>query len=101
MTTPVRRRLRQARRALWYVVAVSLVLMALVAGLASQLMPLAERHPDRIAAWLSERAKRPVAFDALRTQWTRRGPLLRLSGLRVGEGAQAFAIGDAEILVAV
>ncbi|RFP62554.1 TIGR02099 family protein [Luteimonas weifangensis] len=73
--------------------------MALIAGVASQLLPLAERHPERIAAWLSERAGRPVAFDRVETQWTRRGPLLRLDGLRVGAGATAFSIGDAEMLV--
>ncbi len=99
MTTPLRRRLRRARRGLWYAAAVSLVMMALVAGTLSQLLPLAERHPERIAAWLSERAGRPVAFDEVETQWTRRGPLLRLDGLRIGEGSRAFTIGDAEVLV--
>ena len=85
--------------ALWYALALGLIAMALVAGVASQLLPLAERHPDRIAAWLSARAGRPVAFDAVETQWTRRGPLLRLDHLRIGSGAQTFVIGDAEILV--
>lgn len=99
MPTSLRRRLRLARRGLWYVTAVSLVLLALVAGVVSQLLPLAERHPDRIAEWLSARAGRPVQFDRVRTEWTRRGPLLRLDGLRVGEGRDAVAIGAAEILV--
>jgi uncharacterized protein (TIGR02099 family) len=99
MTTPLRRRLRLARRGLWYAVAIALVAMALVAGAVSQLLPLAERHPDRIAAWLSERAGRPVAFDKVETQWTRRGPLLRLDGLRIGAGDKAFTIGDAEMLI--
>ncbi|TWT17571.1 TIGR02099 family protein [Luteimonas marina] len=99
MTTPLRRRLRLARRGAWYAVAVLLVLMALVAGALSRLLPLAERHPDRVAAWLGERAGRPVAFDRLDTQWTRRGPLLRFDGLRVGEGDEAVRIGAAEMLV--
>ena len=99
MPTSLRRRLRLARRGLWYVTAVSLVLLALVAGVVSQLLPLAEQHPDRIAAWLSARAGRPVQFDRVQTEWTRRGPLLRLDGLRVGEGKDAVAIGAAEILV--
>jgi uncharacterized protein (TIGR02099 family) len=99
VTTPLRRRLRLARRGAWYVVAIALVTMALLAGVVSQLLPLAERHPDRIAAWLSERAGRPVHFDKLETQWTRRGPLLRLDGMRVGQGAQTVVIGDAEMLV--
>lgn len=99
MTSSLRRRLRLARRGLWYVTAVSLVLLALVAGIVSQLLPLAEQHPERIAAWLSARAGRPVQFDRVQTEWTRRGPLLRLDGLRVGEGKDAVVIGAAEILV--
>ena len=99
MTTPFRRRLRLARRGAWYAAAVALVTMAVMAGVVSQLLPLAERHPDRIAAWLSERAGRPVHFDKVETQWTRRGPLLRLDGMRVGEGTQSVLIGDAEMLV--
>ena len=99
MNAHLRRWLRHGRRALWYSLALGLIAMALVAGVASQLLPLAERHPDRIAAWLSARAGRPVAFDAVETQWTRRGPLLRLDHLRIGSGAQTFTIGDAEVLV--
>ena len=99
MTTPLRRRLRLARRGAWYAVAIVLVLMALAAGALSRLLPLAERHPDRVAAWLSERAGRPVAFDRLEAEWTRRGPLLRFDGLRVGDGADAVRIGAAEMLV--
>src|SRR3546814_7182284 len=76
-----------------------LVLMALVAGVVSQLLPLAERHPDVIAAWLGERIDRPVAFDRMQTRWTRRGPLLQLDGLRLGEGANTIRVGDAEMLV--
>ncbi len=99
MPTSLRRRLRLARRGLWYVTAVSLVLLAVAAGVVSQLLPLAERHPDRIAEWLSARAGRVVQFDHVQTEWTRRGPLLRLDGLRVGEGKDAVVIGAAEILV--
>jgi uncharacterized protein (TIGR02099 family) len=95
----LRLRLRHARRWLGYAAAALLVAMALGAGAVSQLLPLAERHPDRIAAWLSARAGRPVAFDRVETEWTRRGPLLRLDGLRIGAGAQALVIGDAEVLV--
>ncbi len=99
MTTSLRRHLRTARRGAWYFVAAVLVAMALVAGVTSQLLPLAERHPDRIAAWLSARAGRTVSFDKVDTEWTRRGPLLRVQGLRVGDGAKAVPIGEAEILV--
>ena len=101
MPTPMRRRLRLARRGAVYGIAVVLVCMAVVLGIASQVLPLAERHPDRIAAWLSERAGRPVAFDAVKTRWTRRGPLLQLDGLRLGEGDGGVRIGQAEVLVSM
>jgi len=102
MPTPLRRRLRMARRGFAYTAAVVLVLVALLLGVASQVLPLAERHPERIAAWLSERAGRPVAFDSVETAWTRRGPLLKLDNLRIGEGTQgAFTVGDTEMLVSV
>ena len=99
MTTPLRKRLHFARRGAWYLVAAVLVAMALGAVAMTQLLAMAERHPQRIAEWLSARAGRPVAFDAVETEWTRRGPLLRLDGLRVGKGDAGIAIGEAEILV--
>src|SRR3546814_9670305 len=41
--------LRRVRRGAWYAVAIVLVVMALVAGIVSQvLLPWAERHPERI-----------------------------------------------------
>ncbi|MCY7354934.1 MAG: TIGR02099 family protein [Lysobacter sp.] len=100
MPIAFRRHARTLHRAVWYALAAGLILMAMVAAVTSQLLPMAERHPDRIAAWLSERAGRPVAFDRVETEWTRRGPLLRLAGLRIGAGEAAVPIGEAEILVA-
>jgi len=101
MPTPLRRRMRIARRGLGYLVALSLVMIALVLAVASQVLPLAESNPQRVAAWLSERAGRPVTFDRVETDWTRRGPLLRLDNLRIGAGDQAFTVGDTEMLVSV
>ncbi|RYZ74543.1 MAG: TIGR02099 family protein [Lysobacteraceae bacterium] len=101
MPSPLRRRLRLARRGAWYAMAGVLVCMALVLGVASQVLPLAERHPEKIAEWLSARAGRPVVFDHVDTEWTRRGPLLRLDGLRLGEGDNAVRIGEAEVLVSM
>lgn len=100
MTTPVRRRWRLLRRGAWYALAAALVLLALGNGIGSQLLPLVERHPDKIAEWLGVRVKGKVAFDHVETEWTRRGPLLRLDNLRIGSDANPLRIGDAEILVA-
>jgi len=101
MGTPLRRHLRHARRGVGYTVAVLLVLVALVLGVASQVLPMADRNPDKIAAWLSQRAGQPVSFDRVETAWTRRGPLLKLDNLRIGDGARAFTVGDAEMLVTI
>lgn len=92
-------RLRRAHHGVAYLLTGILVLMALVGLAATQVLPLAERHPARIAQWLSDRAGRPVAFDGVRTQWTRRGPLLELDNLRIGSGRRVVALGDAEVLV--
>ena len=101
MPTPLRRRLRLARRGLGYTIAIALVLVALLLALVSQVLPMAEQNPARVAAWLSERAGRPVHFDRVETAWTRRGPLLKLDNLRVGEGGQSFVVGDTEMLVSL
>ena len=101
MPTPLRRRLRLARRGVWYFAAGLLVCVALVLGVASQVLPIVERNPEKIAAWLSARAGRPVSFDTVTTQWTRRGPLLQLDGLRVGSGSGAIGVGEAEVLVSI
>ena len=99
MPTPLRRRLRIARRGRVVRRRDRAGVDGGDGGVVSQLLPLAERHPDRIAAWLSERAGRPVSFEQVETRWTRPGPLLRLDAMRVGTGAQSVLIGDAEMLV--
>lgn len=50
MSAPPRLRLRRIRRHFIAACAVGLVGLALLVGTLSQLLPLAERHPDRIAA---------------------------------------------------
>ncbi|SEL79573.1 TIGR02099 family protein [Pseudoxanthomonas sp. GM95] len=97
-------RLRVLRRMAWYALAVVLVCVAVVLGVVSQLLPLAERHPDRVAAWLSQQAGRPITFQHLKTEWTRRGPLLQLDGLQVGAAngqGEGLQIGQAEVLVSL
>ena len=101
---PLRHRLRRIRRWAGYGIALCLIAVALGVGATSQLLPLAERHPQRIAAWLSDVAGRPVAFEQVRTRWTRRGPLLQLDGLRIGgTGAEGGGVhvGQAEVLVSL
>lgn len=100
MPTRLRRGLRVAHRGAWYALALTLVCMAVTLGVASQVLPLAERHPQRIEAWLSRQAGQPVRFEAVQTRWTRRGPLLQLEGLRIGS-EDGVRIGQAEVLVSM
>lgn len=100
MTTLLRHRLRRLRRHVLYALALALVCVALLVGTFSQLLPMVQSHPDKVAAWLSARAGQPVAFEHLDTRWTRRGPLLRLDGLRIGQG-EGVRVGQAEVLVAL
>ncbi|NYZ62627.1 YhdP family protein [Luteimonas deserti] len=94
------RRLRRVHAGAWYTVAASLVLVAIVAVVLAQLaLPWVERNPRAVERWLSERSGRPVAFDTLDTRWTRRGPLLQVTGLRIGEAGAGVPVARAEIQV--
>lgn len=99
VSTPLRRRLRRLRRLLGYGLASLLILAALAVAIANQFMPLLQRHPDDVAQWLSERLGRRVAIEAVQARWNRRGPLLSVQGLQLGEGAEAIDIGRAELQV--
>ncbi len=100
MPTPLRRGLRFAGKSAWYTFALLALLLAVTVGAATQGLRWLEANPAPVAQWLSARAKQPVAFSALRAEWTRRGPLLSLSDLRIGPGADAIPMGQAEVLVA-
>ena len=101
MTSPVRRRIRHARRVVGYGALVVLILMATAVAALNQLLPLVERHPDRVAAWLGERVGQPVSFERAVGEWTRRGPRFTIDGLRIGRGERVLDIGKADLLVAV
>ena len=101
MSTPLRRRIRHARRFTGYGLLVLLILAATLVGGLNQLLPLVERHPDKVAAWLSDRIGQPVAFSGARGEWTRRGPRFTLDDLRIGPAGRSLDIGRAELLVAV
>jgi uncharacterized protein (TIGR02099 family) len=99
--TPLRQRIRHARRWAGYGLLVILIAVALLVGVANQLLPMVERHPDRIAAWLSERVGEPVSFSKARAEWTRRGPRFILDDLHVGKGDTELGIGRAQLQVAM
>lgn len=101
MTSPLRRRFRHARRVLGYGFLVLLILLATGVGALNQLLPLVERHPDKVAGWLSDRLGEPVTFESARGEWTRKGPRFTFGDLRIGEGDRQLEVGHAELLVAV
>jgi uncharacterized protein (TIGR02099 family) len=96
--------LRHARRAhvgVGYLAAAAVIAVALLLGIVSQAMSWAARNPARVDAWLEHRVGRPVSFAAMHTRWTRRGPLVELQDLRIGDGADAFRVGDAQLLASI
>ncbi|MEO7251254.1 MAG: DUF3971 domain-containing protein, partial [Arenimonas sp.] len=101
MTTTLRRRIRLTRRWVGYSGLILLILLALLVGIANQLLPMVERHPAQIAAWLSARVGEPVSFSAAHAEWTRRGPRFILEDLHLGQGARQLNIGRAQLQVAM
>ncbi len=101
MISRPRRWLRKLRRWLAVGIAVSLVLMATLVALISQLMPLLNQHPQQVAGWLQQQIGQPVAVQGVDARWSRSGPLLRLKGLKVGgDGAHAgLELSEAELLI--
>lgn len=100
MPTPLRRGLRFAGKSAWYAFALLALLLAIAVGAATQGLRWLEANPQAVAQWLSAKARQPVAFAGLRAEWTRRGPLLSLSELRIGPGRDAVPMGQAEVLIA-
>lgn len=101
MSSPLRRRIRHARRLVGYGLLVGLILAAVAVGLLNQALPLLEDRPERVARWLSDRIGEPVQFSRARGEWTRRGLRLTFDDLRIGRDDAVLDIGRAELLVAV
>lgn len=99
MTTPLRRRVRRVRRVFAYGVATLLILAALAVAIVNQFLPWLSRHPEDVAQWLTQRVGRPVALEQVDARWSRSGPLLQVTGLRIGEGEDALDIGRAELQI--
>jgi uncharacterized protein (TIGR02099 family) len=100
MTTPLRRRIRHARRWTGYGSLLLLIALALVVSVFNQLLPAVESHPDQIAAWLGDRVGEKVSFSHARGEWSRRGPRFILDDLHIGEGANRLDIGRAQLQIA-
>lgn len=101
MQAPQRRSLRRLRRSLGYGALLALILLATLVGLASQLLPVVERHPEEVARWLSARVGQPIAFDGLEARWSRAGPRFALRRLAIGEGERTLHIERADLQVSI
>jgi uncharacterized protein (TIGR02099 family) len=101
MKAHIFRGLRHARRGLFYTSSAVLVLMAIAVAVADRLLPLVQENPDRIAAWLIEKAGRPVQFARAEAHWTRRGPVFVLHDVKIGGGKQVLEVDRAELLLAM
>jgi uncharacterized protein (TIGR02099 family) len=80
-------RLHLVLRALGWTAGVAVVTLAVLMALAQLLLPLLARHPQWVAAQLSERLQRPVSFASMEGRWRGSGPLFLMREVTVGPGA--------------
>lgn len=78
------RRAHGCARAVGWISGVAVILLAVVMALTQLLLPLLARHPEWVAAQLSERLQRPVSFASMEGRWTPSGPLFVMHGVTVG-----------------
>src|SRR5487761_1931303 len=88
-----KRRIHRARLWLQAFFATVVILLALGVGLAQIALPRIASHPQRIAAFLSDRLHRAVTLGSVTGVWERDGPLLILQGVHIA-GADANAPGS-------
>ncbi|NUR22287.1 MAG: TIGR02099 family protein, partial [Frateuria sp.] len=81
------RHLHLPLRALGWAAGVAVVALAVLVALAQLLLPLLARHPQWVAAQLSERLQRPVSFASMEGRWQGSGPLFLMRDVTVGPGA--------------
>ncbi|MBN8896342.1 MAG: TIGR02099 family protein [Rhodanobacter sp.] len=82
-----RRRLHGGARGLGWVAGVLVILFAVLTALAQLLLPLLARHPEWVAAQLSQRLQRPVGIASMAGRWTAGGPEFVLHDVRIGLAA--------------
>ena len=86
MNTRGLQRLHLATRALGWGAGVAVITLAVLVALAQLLLPLLARHPQWVAAQLSERLHRPVSFASMEGHWQGSGPLFVMRDVTIGPG---------------
>ena len=79
-----RRQLHRCARALGWTAGVAVILLAVLMALTQLLLPLLARHPQWVAAQLSQQLRRPVSFASLEGRWTASGPLFVMHHVAIG-----------------
>jgi uncharacterized protein (TIGR02099 family) len=79
--------LHRCARALGWTAGTAVILLAVLMALTQLLLPLLARHPQWVAAQLSQRLQRPVSFASLEGRWTPSGPLFVMHNVTVGAAA--------------
>lgn len=77
-----------------------LLLWALLVVVAAVVLPQIQWSAPAVGQWLGERAGMPVQVAAVRSHWTRRGPVLELQDLALGQGGQ-IQVGSARLQLAI
>ncbi|MET0225055.1 MAG: YhdP family protein [Dokdonella sp.] len=96
-----RTRLRRLRFALMALLAGTVILLGVLAGLTQLAMPWLQHHPQHVERWLSDRLGRAVSIGRVRGTWIGGGPVLELDEVRIaGKDAQQapLAIARAELV---
>jgi uncharacterized protein (TIGR02099 family) len=81
---PIRLLILRLRAILWTAFAMSCIALAVMVGLASLMLPYAERFRPEIETLMAERLGRQVQLQSVEARWTVTGPQLTLHGLGIG-----------------
>ena len=86
---------RRLQRWLFWSVSGALIVAAVLVGVIQLALPWWASDPDRVARLLSSRLGSPVRIESTEPGWSRRGPVIALHGVRLGDGDSALRIGRA------
>ncbi|MHA6202823.1 YhdP family protein [Dyella soli] len=96
---PWRKYLHRVIRLLGWTVGVAVISMAVLMALTQLLLPLLARHPEWVAAQLTDKLHQPVSFQSMDGRWQTSGPLFVMRNVTIGagEGGMPLQIPEAEL----
>ena len=97
------RRLHRSARVSGWAAGICVIVLAVLMALVQLLVPLLGRHPQWVAAQLSQLAKRPISFNSLQGRWSGAGPVFVMRGVNIGSPAdmslKALQVPQAELKI--